>query len=450
MPALNRYCWKLPKRIHSIQVWIGKSWERRACALRSRRWRVLDFLNNAIVAAIIKSAIVIFALLTAFAYMTLIERRVVAKMQGRLGPNRAGPFGIFQPVADAVKMAFKEQIIPTQSRVAIYLLAPVISVVVALCAFAVVPIGNSWIGGKSSIWDPIIGDINVGILWILGVSSLAVYGIVLGGWASGNRYSLLGSLRSAAQMVSYETSLGLALSGTLMWAGTLSMVGIVKAQLLYGSTGQGIWFIAAQPLGFVIYMIAGVAEVNRAPFDLPEAEQELTAGYLTEYSGLRWSLYQMAEYINMITVSAIASTLFFGGWSFFGLERIPGVSILIFLVKVAFFLFIFIWLRATLPRIRYDRLMRLGWELLLPLAVLNVVITAASVALGWYWWVNGLIGLAIVIVMLVLVGRRTSDIQDVQPAQGTGLPSSVRLAKFEPIAAQAQLVAPQAGQDATI
>src|SRR5437879_7998821 len=304
--------------------------------------------------------------------MTLIERRVVAKMQGRLGPNRAGPVGMFQPVADAIKMAFKEQIIPTQARVVTYVLAPVISVVVALCAFAVVPIGSGWITGKSTVWDPVIGDINVGILWILSISSLAVYGIVLGGWSSGNRYSLLGSLRSAAQMVSYETSLGLALSGTLMWAGTLSLVGIVHAQL-----NQGIWFIAAQPLGFFLYLIAGIAEVNRAPFDLPEAEQELTAGYLTEYSGLRWSLYQMAEYINMITVSAVAATLFLGGWSLFGLERIPVLSILIFLVKVAFFLFVFIWLRATLPRIRYDRLMRLGWQLLLPLAVLNVVITAA-------------------------------------------------------------------------
>src|SRR5438105_3770603 len=259
--------------------------------------------------------------------MTLIERRVVAKLQGRLGPNRAGPFGIFQPVADALKMAFKEQIVPTQARKAIYLVAPIISVVVALCAFAVVPIGNSWIDGIPGPWDPIIGDINVGLLWILSISSLAVYGIVLGGWSSGNRYSLLGSLRSAAQMVSYETSLGLALTGTLMWAGTLSMVGIIHAQL-----DQHIWFIFAQPLGFVIYLIAGVAEVNRAPFDLPEAEQELTAGYLTEYSGLRWSLYQMAEYINMITVSAVASTRFLGAWSFFGLRlgSSPSISMLIF------------------------------------------------------------------------------------------------------------------------
>src|SRR5213082_3525071 len=190
---------------------------------------MLDFLNNEIFAAIIKSAIVIFALLTAFAYMTLIERRVVAKMQGRLGPNRTGPSGFFQPVADALKMAFKEQIVPTQAKKLIYLIAPIISVVVALSAFAVIPIGNSWIDGKPSVWDPIIGDINVGLLWILSISSLAVYVIVLGGWASGNRYSLLGSLRSAAQMVSYETSLGLALSGTLMWAGTLSLVGIVHA-----------------------------------------------------------------------------------------------------------------------------------------------------------------------------------------------------------------------------
>src|SRR5260370_26457316 len=358
---------------------------------------MLEFLNNIVVASVIKGAIVILALLTAFAYMTLIERRVVAKIQGRLGPKRAGPFGFFQPIADGVKMAFKEQIVPAQAKKVIYVMAPVISVVVALCAFAVIPIGNGWLDGKQSVWDPYIGDINVGLLWILAISSLSVYGIVLGGWASGNRYSLLGSLRSAAQMVSYETSLGLALSGTLMWAGTLSLVGIVHSQL-----DQHIWFIFAQPLVFVLYLIAGVAEVNRAPFDLPEAEQELTAGYLTEYSGLRWSLYQMAEYINMITVSAVASTLFLAGWSFFGfgLENIPVVPIVIFLIKVAIFLFLFIWLRATLPRIRYDHLMRLGWTLLLPLAVLNVVITATVVALGWPWWINGLAGLVVILAIL--------------------------------------------------
>jgi len=404
---------------------------------------VLDFLNNPIVANVIKSAIVIFILLTAFAYMTLIERRVIAKIQGRLGPNRAGPFGLLQPVADGIKMAFKEQFVPAQAKKSIYLIAPIISVIVALSAFAVVPIGNNWIDGKPSVWDPLIADINVGLLWILSISSLAVYGIVLGGWSSGNRYSLLGSLRSAAQMVSYETSLGLALSGTLMWAGTLSLVGIIHAQL-----NQHIWFVFAQPLGFVVYIIAAIAEVNRAPFDLPEAEQELTAGYLTEYSGLRWSLYQMSEYINMITTSAVAATLFFGGWSFFGfgLERIPGLSIIIFLVKVAIFLFLFIWIRATLPRIRYDRLMRFGWQLLLPLAVLNVIITATVVALGWPWWVSGLAGLIVIVALLLGVRRQTiaaqtpisagaaSDGRKVtNPVRGTGIrmPSSVRLAKFE-------------------
>jgi NADH-quinone oxidoreductase subunit H len=394
---------------------------------------MLEFLNNQIVAYIIKGAVVILALLTAFAYMTLIERRVVAKIQGRLGPNRAGPFGLFQPLADALKMIFKEQIIPTQAKKLIYLVAPIISVIVALCAFAVVPIGNNWINGKQSVWDPFIGDINVGLLWILSISSLSVYGIVLGGWASGNRYSLLGSLRSAAQMVSYETSLGLALSGTLMWAGTLSLVGIVHAQL-----NQGIWFIFAQPLGFVLYFIAGIAEVNRAPFDLPEAEQELTAGYLTEYSGLRWSLYQMSEYINMITVSAVASTLFFGGWGFFGfgLERIPVLPILIFSVKVAVFLFLFIWIRATLPRIRYDRLMRLGWTLLLPLAVLNVILTATVVALGWPWWVNGIAGLVVIVSVLLYERRRNIQAQVVIPEEKMALPSSVRLAKFEKVGAE--------------
>jgi NADH-quinone oxidoreductase subunit H len=405
---------------------------------------MLEFLNNIVVASVIKGAIVILALLTAFAYMTLIERRVVAKIQGRLGPNRVGPSGLFQPLADAIKMAFKEQIVPSQARKAIYLVAPIISVVVALSAFAVVPIGNSWINGKPSVWDPVIGDINVGLLWILSISSLAVYGIVLGGWASGNRYSLLGSLRSAAQMVSYETSLGLALSGTLMWAGTLSMVGIVHAQL-----NQGIWFVFAQPLGFVIYIIAGIAEVNRAPFDLPEAEQELTAGYLTEYSGLRWSLYQMAEYINMITVSSIAATLFFGGWSFFGfgLENIPGLSIVIFLVKVAIFLFLFIWIRATLPRIRYDRLMRLGWTLLLPLAVLNVIITATVVALGWPWWINGLAGLVIIVAVLLYERSRSLRGQEVIPEEKKALPSSIRLAKFEKVSAEP---APPVAQEAKI
>jgi NADH-quinone oxidoreductase subunit H len=396
---------------------------------------MLDFFNNFYVATIVKSGIIIFALLTVFAYMTLIERVVVARMQGRLGPNRAGPFGFFQPVADALKMAFKEQIIPSQSKKFIYLIAPVISVIIALSAFAVIPFAA--VDAKNpGPWAPVIGDVNVGLLWILSISSLAVYGIVLGGWASGNRYSLLGSLRSAAQMVSYETGLGLALSGVLMWSSSLSLVQIVNHQTVSG------WFILAQPLGFVLYIIAGVAEVNRAPFDLPEAEQELTAGYLTEYSGLRWSLYQMAEYINMVTVSSVVTTLYLGGWSFFGLEKIPFLGFVFFVLKVACFLFMFIWLRATLPRIRYDRLMRLGWQTLLPLAVLNAVITAASVVFtstfGWpEWWgwaLNGGLGLIVIIIVLVAL-RRQSIVNETRfvekTGEGTGtLPASVRLVKF--------------------
>ncbi len=245
-----------------------------------------------LVAAVVKSIIAIVALLTAFAYMTLIERRVIARFQRRVGPNRAGPFGVFQPLADAIKMAFKEHILPAKASSFVFLMAPAISVFVALTAFAVVPLGGPTPWGTSAIaraWAPYIADLNVGILYILSISSLAVYGIVLAGWSSGNHYSLLGALRSAAQMVSYEVSIGLALAGVLMFAGTLSMVGIVEAQV-----HQGIWFILAQPLGFFLYAIAAIAEVNRAPFDLPEAEQELVAGYLTEFSGLRWSLFQMA------------------------------------------------------------------------------------------------------------------------------------------------------------
>ncbi|MBO0782330.1 MAG: NADH-quinone oxidoreductase subunit NuoH [Ktedonobacteraceae bacterium] len=396
---------------------------------------MLEFLNNFYVATIIKSAIIIAVLLTAFAYMTLIERRVVAKLQGRLGPNRAGPFGFLQPLADALKMAFKEQIVPTQARKLIYLIAPVISVVIALSAFAVVPFGAVDPKNPNSPWGPVIADINVGLLWILSISSLAVYGIVLGGWSSGNRYSLLGSLRSAAQMVSYETSLGLALAGALMWTSTLSLVGIVHYQT------QNFWLIVVQPLGFFLYLIAGTAEVNRAPFDLPEAEQELTAGYLTEYSGLRWSLYQMAEYINMITVSAVVTTLYLGGWTFFGLERIPFLGFVFFVIKVAIFLFLFIWLRATLPRIRYDRLMRLGWQVLLPLSALNAVIAAVCVTLEsqfnlpWMWVVNLVVSLLIIAIVFFVL-RQKSIIEKTRfvekAAQGAAdLPASVRLVKFE-------------------
>ncbi len=379
-------------------------------------------------ATLAKAAIVIFGLLTAFAYLTLIERRVVAFMQTRWGPNRAGPFGLLQPLADALKMVFKEQIIPAKARVLVYLIAPLISIVVALSAFAVVPLGGYWLGWNNhSPWDPFIADINVGLLYIFAISSLAVYGIVLGGWSSGNKYSLLGSLRSAAQMVSYEVAMTLTVMGVLMLAGTLSMTGIVRAQV-----DLGLPYLFAQPLGFVLYSVAAVAEVNRAPFDLPEAEQELVAGYLTEYSGLRWSLYQMAEYINMITVSSIAVTLFLGGWTLWPINYGTFLSwpFIWYLIKVAIALFIFMWLRATLPRIRYDQLMKVGWRVLLPLAVLNMLFTAVAVALGWAWWATGAFGLGVLIIAAVIWGVRRAREQGEKPKEAAErfvIPPSVKL-----------------------
>ncbi len=387
-----------------------------------------------LVGALVKSIVAIVALLTAFAYMTLIERRVIARFQRRVGPNRAGPLGVFQPIADALKMAFKEEILPTNASRLVFLIAPAISVIVALTAFAVVPLGGPTTWGSSSIaraWAPYVADLNVGVLYIFAIASLAVYGIVLAGWSSGNHYSLLGALRSAAQMVSYEVSISLAIVGVLMFAGTLSMVGIVQAQV-----HEGIWFILAQPLGFLLYGIAAVAEVNRAPFDLPEAEQELVAGYLTEFSGLRWSLFQMAEYINMITASSVVVTLFFGGWTLGALDGVFGLPFIWYFIKVAVFLFIFIWLRATLPRIRYDQLMRFGWQVLLPLSVLNALATAAVVAFGLAWWVSGLIGLAILVVSAAIYYARVRSGQPTTKRRAAGrvieAPASVRLVSGAP------------------
>lgn len=342
---------------------------------------------EALVEGVIKSAIVIFFLLTAFANMTLIERRVVGRMQQRYGPNRVGPFGLLQPLADGIKLLMKEQIIPSAVDVPIYIIAPTISVMVALLAFAVIPVAPPFVAGPYHIgwW---ISNPNIGILMLFAITSLGVYGIVLGSWSSGNKYSLLGGLRSTAQIISYELAFGLAIVGAIILAGSLNLPAVVEAQ------NRLPWFILIQPLGFLIFAIGGVAETNRAPFDLPEAEQELIAGYHTEYSGFRFAMYFMAEYINMVTISALATTLFLGGWLpvSFGwfpgwlhwlnwfLGAIPGV--LWFLAKVSIFLFAYIWLRATLPRIRYDRLMWFGWKVLLPLAVLNVLITALWVSLS--------------------------------------------------------------------
>ncbi|MBI2845027.1 MAG: NADH-quinone oxidoreductase subunit NuoH [Chloroflexi bacterium] len=313
---------------------------------------------------VIKSGVAIFALVTAFAYAVWIERRVMARMQSRIGPNRAGPFGLLQPLADAVKVLLKEEIIPQDAKVPIYLLAPAVSLVPALLSFAVVPIGPEIeiLGQKITLY---LADLNVGVLYVFALASVGVYGIVLAGWSSGSKYSFLGALRSSAQMLSYELPLGLSVVGALMLAGTLSLVQLVEAQ-------KNAWFILLQPLGFLIFIVSAVAEVNRAPFDLPEAETELVAGYHTEYTSIKWAFFYMAEYINMIVVSSIAVTLFFGGWQ--GPFFPPAVW---YFLKVAAFIFLFIWLRATLPRLRYDRLMQFGWKILLPLSLVNIIATAA-------------------------------------------------------------------------
>jgi NADH-quinone oxidoreductase subunit H len=323
-------------------------------------------------------------LLSAFALMTLVERRLIAKFQWRIGPNRAGGSilgGLLQPAADGLKLLFKEQLIPAGARTFIYLIAPCISLIVALTSFSVIPVhlsegalkmspGAEQITG--SHWFQ-IADINVGVLFLLGITSLAVYGIVLGGWSSGNKYSLIGAVRSSAQMVSYELALGSALLSPLMMVGSLSFAQIAVYQ-------KGHWLVFAQPIAFLVFCIAALAETNRAPFDLPEAEQELGAGFHTEYSGMRFALFFMAEYVAMITVSAVATTVFLGGpyLPFFNFQH--GA---IFVLKIALFMFMFIWLRATLPRFRYDQLMRIGWQVLLPLALLNLAITVVGVVLGW-------------------------------------------------------------------
>jgi NADH-quinone oxidoreductase subunit H len=309
--------------------------------------------------------------MTGFAYATYYERKLAAAIQVRIGPNRAGPFGFLQPAADAVKVLFKEEFIPDKAYKAIFVLAPILTVVPALVILAVVPWGGDIVLFGRTV--PLgIADVNVGVLYILSVASISVYGIVLAGWSSNNKYAMMGGLRSSAQMISYELALGLAFVGPIMLAGSMSMNEIVAGQ-------QSIWYIVYQPLGAIIFYIAMLAEVNRAPFDMPEAEQELTAGYHTEYSGMKFSLFFMGEYIKMIAVSAIFATLFLGGYRGPFVDAYPLLGLLYLFLKVFISLGIMIWLRATLPRFRYDRLMSFGWKLLLPLAIANVFLTAVII-----------------------------------------------------------------------
>ena len=324
---------------------------------------------------LLKIVIVLNATLVAVTYMVLLERKVIAWAQSRLGPMRVGPYGILQPVADAVKLMIKEDITPVRADKWVFTVAPIISMVPALIVYAVIPFGPvvRLFGRNVSLY---ITDVNVGLLYIVSVASIGVYGLILAGYASNSKYPLLASLRASAQLISYEVAVTLTLVSVIMVAGSLSMVSIVNAQ--YNAHW---WFAFVQPVAFVIFFIGGLAETNRAPFDLPEAEQELTGGFHTEYSGMRFALFFLAEYANMIVVSSVATTLFFGGW----LPPFPNTPALHFLyyfpswawflVKSFVFLYIFIWVRATLPRYRYDQLMRLGWKVLIPLAIANLIIT---------------------------------------------------------------------------
>jgi NADH-quinone oxidoreductase subunit H len=325
----------------------------------------------AVILMVVKSILVCSLLLGLFAYLTFLERKVLARFQLRPGPNRVGPFGLLQPLADGLKMALKEEIIPRQADRLLYLLAPAISLFASLMAFAVIPFGQPMhVFGQvvpMQIFSP-----NIGVLYVLAITSVGIYGITFGGWASQSKYAILGGLRSTAQMISYELAMGLAIVGVLIMAGSANVNQIITAQ-------HALWFLIPQIVGFIVYFISGVAETNRAPFDLVEAESELVAGYFTEYTGLKWAMYMMAEYINMVTFSSLAATLFLGGWSGLGfLPWVPGI--VWYLLKVALFIFVFMWIRATLPRLRYDALMQLGWKLLLPVALLNALGTAVFVS----------------------------------------------------------------------
>jgi NADH-quinone oxidoreductase subunit H len=317
-----------------------------------------------IVISIIKILVVFVAFLLMIAYLTWLERKLLGHFQVRLGPMRVGPHGLLQPFADGIKLLFKEELIPAHVSKFIYNLAPLLVFIPALIIMAVIPFGDRITVFGQNI-DLVISDFNMGILYVLAITSLGVYGLVLAGWSSNNKYSLLGGLRSSAQMISYEVSLALSLIGVLMMAGSLSLVGIVETQGKFFN-----WFIFRQPLGFLLYLVCAIAEINRAPFDLPEADNELVAGYYTEYSSMKFAMFFLGEYGSMINVGAVATTLFLGGWH--GPFLPPVVW---FLLKLCGFLFFLVWIRATLPRFRYDQLMNFGWKVLLPLALLNVFIT---------------------------------------------------------------------------
>ncbi len=330
-----------------------------------------------IVEAFIKIAVVLLSVLTAVAYLVLLERWISAWLQDRIGPNRVGPFGLLQPAADVLKLLLKEDIEPKNAIKLYHWLAPVISITVALSVLAIIPLGMAMTIGDTTFVPAIASNINIGVLYIIALTSVGVYGITLAGWSSGSKYSLLGGLRSSAQMISYELTLGLGLLSVVMLSGTLDLSGIVNSQIEHG------WNILWAPLGFLLFLVSSFAETNRQPFDLPEAEPELVGGYHTEYSSMKWALFFLAEYANMIAASAVMTVLFLGGWHIPFIDTIglspTVVSILgigAFMLKIFAFIFVFMWVRWSIPRFRYDQLMNLGWKVLLPLGLLNIVLTA--------------------------------------------------------------------------
>jgi NADH-quinone oxidoreductase subunit H len=323
---------------------------------------------------IIKSILLFAVGLQLVPIVLILERKLLGRFQGRYGPNRVGPFGLFQPLADILKLLSKEQSRPSTSIGLLFAAAPAISIITAAATFAIIPFGDTVniFGSRVGLYGI---DVNIGILYAFAFGGIAFYGLMLGGWASGSKYSFLGSMRAAAQLISYEVSFGLSLVGVVIMAGSLSLTQIVHAQANYG-----LWYFIPQLVGFLIFMVAGFAETNRAPFDLAEADAELVQGYSTEYGGARFASYYFAEYLNVIVISAIAATMFFGGWELpFGLDPPAWVDPIVVLFKTSLFVCLFIWIRATLPRLRYDQLMSFGWKVLLPLATLNLLVTAILV-----------------------------------------------------------------------
>jgi NADH-quinone oxidoreductase subunit H len=319
--------------------------------------------------SVIKAGIIINLVLFGFAYLTLVERKVMGRMQLRYGPNRAGPYGLLQPIADLMKLIRKESFFPGSAVDSLYIISPFVAAFTALATFSVIPFGPGWTIFGTDV-EGQVADVPISLILIFAIGSVGAYGFIVGGWASDSKYALLGSMRTCAQLVSYEVSLALSVLGVVLMAKSLSLTEIVAAQ------ADDWWYFVPQFVGFVIFLIAGTAETSRAPFDLPEAEQELVAGYHTEYGGMRFGLFTMSEYINLITLSGLAVTLFLGGWHF---PVLDGLGPLWFVLKLAVLLFVFIWMRTTLPRLRYDQLMRFGWKILLPAATLNAVVTAILV-----------------------------------------------------------------------